>query len=470
MTFILLILLSLVFSCVSQEKYTIELNTTADISSEKQIFSSSTQSFLRLKHNLQKNKELMLTLEGDKASIYLKGYDIKNIDLSDLIPILPYKVKGKASNFDLINLRIMEYNRRGIAYARGPFDEGGYFLSEIEQNSPWFTANNYELRPNPNFTPLRISIINNCLFPGLWELSANDQSGELFHGWFNFPKQKYYELVAKKNNLTISEVKKALAWNTKMAPFEAANLRKVQMTSKKLSLKLNDGPITYSTNDSRRKVQRKFFKTKNLEHPKYSDILSEVKFRKFIPPGIYSDKEWEKFNLDFLKEPIDATISKVIPLTRTSHFLKSDHYVEIILNFKKHKIILGNIPLSELSEFEDFPVYTFGPDGRPTAELAERNELRQKFGSTYYAYLIKNVGEKPMVVNQHAFGIEQAFIRFTNREGEKGLKIIVSSYERIVDIAEFFIDLEYLPELASAIEGKKFTTPIHRSYKDDNTR
>ena len=210
MNFLLILLNLFLSSCLNTSTFTVPIDTRADVSSNNIVFSSSTQSFLRFHHALEKSDKVKIKISDNYLDFYLDGYKIQNIFFEDLIPRLPYILSGAADSFDLLNLRIMEYNRRGIAYARGPLTSIGYFSSNQFDDTPWFTKKDYELQPNPNYTPLRMSVTNNCLFPGLWEISANDQSGNLFHGWFNFPKETYYKIVAEKIDLQWMRLKKDL--------------------------------------------------------------------------------------------------------------------------------------------------------------------------------------------------------------------------------------------------------------------
>ncbi|NKB25287.1 MAG: hypothetical protein GKR87_13105 [Kiritimatiellae bacterium] len=46
-----------------------------------------------------------------------------------------------------------------------------------------------------------MQLVNNCLKPGLWEVSASDFVGEMFDGCFQMPQPLYYKLVQEVNGL-----------------------------------------------------------------------------------------------------------------------------------------------------------------------------------------------------------------------------------------------------------------------------
>lgn len=152
----------------------------------------------------------------------------------------------------------------------------------------------------------------------------------------------------------------------------------------------------YSTQDSRRKVQRGFYKilrdNENLKVNTFSDIAKGDIFdmHSFKPPGIYDkyERKQVRYNPDFDK----VEFYRVEPTT--TYGGKHDKYgelgyleIHLISTHRKQRIVAGNIPIKLLVLSEDYKNPSFGVGVLATSELVERRFLRLKEGSyPHYAY------------------------------------------------------------------------------------
>jgi hypothetical protein len=87
-----------------------------------------------------------------------------------------------------------------------------------------------------------------------------------------------------------------------------------------------------------------------------------------------------------------------------------------------------------------------------------------------FAYLCRPGEEGLVAVNSHDYGLEQVFIRTHTESDDLWWEITVTSYERIVDIVKYRVDVpaDLVDDLRAA--AATYTAPIYRTYRDDNLR
>ncbi|MEO1715095.1 MAG: hypothetical protein AAFU60_17335, partial [Bacteroidota bacterium] len=214
------------------------------------------------------------------------GLQVKQIDADFLVPLLPYKHGGEADAFDLANLVLAEYARNGVNLSYQPNnDQFGFFNSPTEvfdeEGEFVYTAEG-TVAPNPEVRPKRFSVINNCLDPGLWELSASDAVGEMYHGWFQVPPSLYYRMIQGQNELqnSVESIQSFMENPQTMEeiPLALDRLRTVQtdLPASKATVAADKQLGGYSTQDSRRKIQRGFFKVLRAEEPVAIETFSDL--------------------------------------------------------------------------------------------------------------------------------------------------------------------------------------------------
>lgn len=455
-------------------------------------YTSATQSLLRGSSWLEeadtlvggesgrRRSQLELIKSGD-AEHYLR---VENLPLSYLVPRLHYVPAEPPDRFDSFNLMMAEYSRNGLSVPRGTDgDEIAHYETSLEGLVPWKLAGDFEFRPNPEYMPQRFAVINNCLAPGLWELAANDRAGEIYHAWFEMPAATYFDLVAESNELERQFVEQALEWSEDPAPLALGRLRRIVEDVGEVAIEVADERISYSSQDSRRKIMRQFALVDSggtLRPPeRLSDFLvGEVAMSTFVPPGIYSSKieERSRFDFGFLSKAERATVSRVEPLTSyrwTAGRQGGRHdgdYIEITIDLGDDQaIVLGNLPLSLLVRQEDFVIHGFGVGILSASGLAERRRLLIERGPRpSFAYLVETSPEEPRALNSHSRGVEQIFIRSWPEASRPHWQITITSYERIVDLIRYRVEMPTELVAAQRRHSSNYITPIYLSYRDDN--
>lgn len=418
---------------------------------------------------------------------------IDKVNSSFLVPLLPYPLKKSLDSFDHANLMLGEYARNGVSLSyRDNNSLFGYFNATEElfgdRSQDEFKFESGKLTPNPTSKPLRFNVTNNCLKPSLWEFSASDSVGEMYHSWFRFPKKKYFSLIRRINDIEISDsaLSNALDYRRDLTDvhLKLEKLRREGETlvSEKARIVASKSVGGYSSQDSRRKAQQKYFQVKRngeaVEAKQFSDLLEGDIFslRKFVAPGVYSATKTEK--IPFMPHWSKVEIREVMPLTRypggralTEEEKTNLSHVEIILYEKgeDRAIVIGNIPISLLVKQEDYVIPAFGVGTLMPLEFIERRYIRLKNGPVpHYAYQIEKKDDSWYLVNNHEEGIEQLFLRPFIQEESIYLKITLVSYERIVDLLELQIPIVGRLKDALIKSSNDYKPPLYRVYENKN--
>jgi hypothetical protein len=236
---------------------------------------------------------------------------------------------------------------------------------------------------------------------------------------------------------------------------------------------------SYSTQDSRRKSQAKYYAIerngRQIEANRFNDLNDGDIFnvKRFVSPGVYSATK--KQDIPFDPHWAKVEIRRVQPLTR---YVESDtppfvsDYVEIIAYQpgEKDAIVMGNIPLALLVEQNDYLIPSFGVGLFLPSEQIERRYLRVKDGpAPHYAYQMTFKDKQWRLVNNHESGIEQIALRPFSKDGRLYLRITFIAYERILDLLELEVPLSGT-RLATIIEQstENYQPPLYSVYEDNN--
>lgn len=461
-----------------------------------QPLSSSTQSVNRYRSALQRFDAVdvdfdarteRLSLRFDEKGAPTRLLTLDNVDARFVVPLLPYRHGRALSPFDALNLMLAEYSRTavelplsdgnseyGYAAARGLFNDDEEYRFEAGK-----------VQPNPGARPKRIALVNNCLFPGLWELSASDSVGEMWHAWLTLPKHDYFELVRAVDAIDAGDDELAAVLGYRKTiprvPIDFARLRDLVRELGTYPLAVDGSrPLgSYSTQDSRRKVQRKFYRVERAGKTIAATTFGELqpgdlfRFFSFVPPGIYTDKTLRTVAY----EPIwtTATLREVTPRTRYGKDPSPHRYgagaLELTLRSGdgKRAVVVGNVPVDLLVFQEDYDVPGFGVGVLRASEPIEKRHLFLRDGpAPVYAYAADVEGDTLYVANNHELGLEQVYLRPVRRGGDVVLRVTLVAYERIIDIVE--VELKLPDELARrAIDASAhYQRPLWRSFSDSN--
>jgi hypothetical protein len=460
-----------------------------------QPLSASTQSVNRYRSVLNRFDAVDLKLDGHgKLTVRFRDkgaptdqLELDNIDARFLFPLLDYPHKKQLTPFDKANLMLAEYSRNGVELAlQDRNDEYGYSSTHgLFNDDEEYQFQNGQVVPNPGAKPKRMSVVNNCLFPGLWEVNAADSVGEMYHAWLSLPEKDYFAMIERVNDFTATdeELKKALNYVKELPPIplELDKLREPGRAYAALPVAVNtEKPVaSYSTQDSRRKVQRKFYRVERngavITPVKFGDLQAGdlFQFFSFIPPGIYTDKTPRTVAY----EPIwtTARLTEVKPRTAYPGIPVHHDYplgaLEIDLRSQdgKRALVLGNLPIDLLVEQEDYDIPGFGVGVQRASEPVEKRYLFYKDGpAPVYAYSAFVRDGKLELANNHEQGLEQIYLRPVRRGDDMVLRITLVAYERIVDLLELEVVLP--PDLATKVRkaSAAYQRPLWRSFSDTN--
>ncbi len=490
-----LIGLALVLSCARPEPLgrVVLSSTMEDRLPDGSLYTADTQSLLRGSHWLENVSEVELTLErGEIGSLRLAAADegrelvVANLPLGVLVPRLHYRAASPPDEFDAFNLMMAEYSRNGLSVPNGHRgDRIAHFRSDLDLDTPWFLEADYQFVPNPNYRPLRVTVVNNCLDPGLWELAASDRAGEIYHGWFSFPLPAYRRLVARVNGVEEAFVEGALRWRPENVVLDLARLRERSGPAWAVAPRPadRDGGRGFSSQESRRKLARGFVRAGGGAGSAVPRSLAEltagaVTMTAFVRPGKYALDERREFDLTFLGRPLAAEVAVVRPLTHY-RWLDADRppdragetHLELEINFGDRRIVAGNLPMSLLVQQEDFVIHGFGVGILPASDLAEKRRfLIERGPAPSYAFLVEEHDGARHAINSHDTGIEQLFIRTRPFGAEPHWEITLSSYERIVDLARYVVPIPAELREAARASSREYVSPLYFSYRDDNVR
>ena len=103
--------------------------------------------------------------------------------------------------------------------------------------------------------------------------------------------------------------------------------------------------------------------------------------------------------------------------------------------------------------------------------LAERRKyLIEEGPAPSFAYLYRVEDGQMKALNSHAFGIEQVFIRTHIRDGDPSWEITITSFERIVDLVKYRVEIPEALHAALTRYALEYISPLYRTYRDDNLR
>ena len=356
-----------------------------------------------------------------------KGLELLDVDLRIFIPKIPKIVKGDEL---LTKLTLLQ--------------------RELNRNDTIFR--------NTEYGDYTINVSNNCLRCGLWEVyvtrNTGDNTGKIFHGWFEFPMPLYQRLFKEVNGFDLAPYETTLQHYQRPDgnTIDFAFLREIKETKE---IPVSDINLHHDSRISRmgeQKAKAKLIVNSGLH--KYGDIYEKknqpIKLMQFDEPGIYKKKKLMKFDFSFLARPekvefkkaynkkIDKTFNELeisFPYGNRNVFIKNWPF---LINRDGLKLVLGGWNLEDIPLASERPVpasqfarFTFGT-GTPDIYVTYEHRLEDldKSNNVYLFMTDKN----NKYVDNHTLGIDQVYItRFPNGE----LLLYLVSYERIMLVAQW---------------------------------
>ncbi len=492
-TFGLLLTIMLLQSCFHssglEDTTSIALDKEHRIAEDK-VINSSTQSLNRYASNMRKLSDVTIREDGEsRISVTLENkkeqqrLELNNIDLNYIVPQLPYP-RATYDKFDIANIVLAEYSRNGIGI---PIQSNNELFASVRFSENLFNDKGEYIfeggkyQPNFGVLPKRISLVNNCLRPGLWELSASDAVGEMYHGWFELDRDFYFSLLEKQTGIPKDKIPHNF---DDPAIFEDVSIDfdRLRVQGQKIAatdVTYNDEKLlgSYSNQDSRRKVQRKFYKIQrdgeDITVKHQGELMEGDKYAMFSfeEPGIYNPVK--KTEVAFTKKWATAEVYEVTPKTsyyEGQEFLKTDYLeIRVFDESREQAMVFGNIPLALLSVKNDFVIPSFGVGVFLASEPLERRYLRRKQGPRpSFAYLANVEGDDFKLINNHLHGYEQVYLRTVEKDGQFYVRCTLVSYERITDLIEFDINMQTFKQTLVHCNAN-YKPPVYETYRDDNT-
>lgn len=325
-----------------------------------------------------------------------------------LVPRLRYPRTGPPDRFDAFNLRLAEFSRNGV---RLPVQDDGDVVD--------------------------VTVANNCLHPGMWELTSKDRSGETFHRWFTFPGEEYVALVARENGVPTNFAARAIAWSAEPAPVDLGRLRTplrelgllhadldheslFEPQDAEQRLKFATGFVARAAGSSERPYDR-------------AHLLAPVYFTDFQPPGRYAPAPEKPFDLGFLLRPGRGRIFQVRP--RALRPGTPGPWIDLSLELGDRVLWMGNLSLPVLRRGNVLRIHGYGV-GIPGTSQTRGARARATQRDTF-AYLIASGVDGPVAQNTHAVGLETIELRWRNDLPVPVLEVSLGSFERITTLARY---------------------------------
>ena len=391
-----------------------------------------TKAEIKLHDRMPREKVIVDFVFSDEHNTVLK---IPNVDLLRFTP----KIDAEG---DLIYPEIIleELNRFGLSFRKEHKE-----FSLKSSSHPEIVDRAY-----------RVSITNNCLDPGKWELAiATEEYGDfkmrkkggininqnrlLSHSWFKIDLTLYQELLNLKNP--------GKAYNVYSNFDSISNLAEqvvVDFESLRQPLRMQEKIEILEIGHKSGRVLRpldieEHFKWEAglyLDQPDrqtYTSILQDtVRTAKFMEEGFYRDNTPRVFDFSWLKEMDSVSIATVdVPA--------SDCYAEIKLTGKWswYEITIGNIDLAQLSEQKLFGLL-FGINTYPKSRRYNPSQATVVYDAEMLPdelkpYVLLTEKQSGKWVNNQYKGIEKIYLSYADREKDI-LDIYVLSYERITPV------------------------------------
>lgn len=207
--------------------------------------------------------------------------------------------------------------------------------------------------PLPDGTDL--SIANNCLERGLWEVKlARQQDGRtvtLFHAWFTFPKDEYARLFQSANGMDYEAYDRLFASYPGVGGFvlPLAALRAVKSERELTGLDVHAADPIERLTEQRNKT--KLLKTEIAAYGDFARSDTQpITTAKFNPPGLYDQADTMRFDLTWLARP-----SRVLWREVASPRVKGA-FPEVEVRFENgYRILIADAKLSELAPRREVP-------------------------------------------------------------------------------------------------------------------
>lgn len=348
------------------------------------------------------------------------------IDLMEFIPSIPEYVR-EDNYLSLIAIVNQEWNRNQVKW----------------QDDQLSTALHNENCTVNGEKVTRFDLARNCLNAYLWEVflyaDVDGANKVFYHGWFDFPKDLYHELYAKRNNKSFSEFADFLEdWkNPPSKKVDLTTLRKVNTeTSPEYT---NESDVMYPIAGERKKKQIGVITPTDIT--KMSDFYSDAStFATFTPPGFYNRADPRKTELGRF-EQLDEVVYRT---TETSLGERSEFEFSYSDKLgRKTRFIIGGLDLSTLPKLSSEEAnsghqFSMGIGNHPFYEDYDLHENQCSLTNPSFGLLLDENGKW---LDSHSIGIDGPLLHLDKDDPTK-LHIWILSFERHALIAHYVLKLK----------------------------
>lgn len=377
-------------------------------------------------------KSIEFIRKGESFDVLLIPDDAKDdtarlfeIDLMEFIPTIPEYVR-EDEYLSLISIVNQEWNRNQVKW----------------QDDQLKTATNSEICVVNGEQVTRIDLARNCLNSYLWEVflyaDVEGSNKVFYHGWFDFPKELYHELYAKRNGKQFEEVADFLE-NWKNPPSKKVDLSKLRtIISVTKPNYTNESDKMYPLQGERKKKQVGLITPASVE--RMTDFYSDsTTFATFSPPGFYNRADPRKTELGRFQQLESVTARK----TKTDLGERS----EFQFNYsdkkgRKTQFIIGGLDLSTLprlstEEANSGHQFSMGIGNHPFYEDYAVHEAQCSLTNPSFGVLLDENGKW---LDSHLIGIDGPLLHLDKDDPNK-LHVWILGFERHALIAHYVLDL-----------------------------
>ena len=371
-----------------------------------------------------------LSGEGYSETLSLQG-----VDLNLFIPTVPEHIRGDA---DLVQwfLSEREFNRQRVIFAAGSehIDAPNGFAGYDSEN-------------------LVISVTNNCLGAGYWELAVSvvDDDGstnKIYQGFFSFPLGTYAQMVEELNP-GVSYMAQAPS----MEPWvgfnffngSAFNLDGIRTVVDEQVAEASDRSSSAVLVRNEQEDKANLVVHDGDPWQTYEELRqSDVKFQSFVAPGVYTDTRLWESNFSEIST-FDSAIVRNIESPLTDNPLKE---VELVLRNSEgvpRRLIVSGIDLEQVPQLsmDDYSEGIYHPMGFGTPFTQDYEELKQ-LPPNENPFLSVLLDEQDRVINYRMDVGLNGLVMHRDEADPSLLHLYLMSYERIILVGHYVIDTDNL--------------------------
>ncbi|MDB9526348.1 hypothetical protein PN498_10150 [Oscillatoria sp. CS-180] len=374
--------------------------------------------------------DISFDLEGDGYNETLK---LQNIDLDLFIPAVPEHVQG---DDQLVRwfLSEREFNRQRAVFSAGSehiYAPDGFAGYDSDQ--------------------LVISLTNNCLGAGHWELAVSvvEEDGstrKVYQGFFGFPMGTYAQMVRDRNP-DVSYLLHARSMEPwigfrflRGSTFDIDRLRTVVSDTRVEGSDRADAAVLVR-NEQADKADLVVYDGAPWEN--YAELRqSSVKFQSFVAPGIYTDQRLWGSNLSEIAT-LDHAIARKIESPLSDKELTEIELVMLNNEGVPRRLIVSGIDLEQVPQLpiENYSDGVYRPMGFGTPFTQDYEELKQQPPESvpFFSVLLD---ENDKIINYRMDVGINGLVLHRDEADPSVLHLYLMAYERILLVGHYVIDVD----------------------------